>query len=127
MKNLGTIPLLFNRMLSKGMKRMDGHSMGLETRKNGRRVVKDAMELLMQRRTTGISKTILKKKMGAKSSIRKGPRKLGKQDETDSSQYGMERFLLGGRGRSGSGIGFSTEDDDEMKVEFPGDLGNLNK
>ena len=120
MRNLGTIPLLFNRMFSKGMKKLDCNTMGIGLRKNGRRVVTDAMEMLMQKRTKGVSKTVVKKKMGAKSSIQRGPRKWGKKDETVSSQYGMERFLLGGRGMPGLGI-------DAMKVEFPRDLGILHK
>ena len=121
--DIGTIPLLFKRMLSKGTKSMDVNTMVLETRMNGRRVVKDAMEMMMQKRTQKISKTIFKKKKGAKSSTQKGLQMGVKNNKTVSSQPGMTRFLLGGRGLFGIG----TEDNGIGKVEFPWEFQNLDK
>ena len=60
----------------------------------GRKSLKNAMKLMMDRASTPklISKTIQKKKQGAKSRNRKG--KLLGALLTDSSQLGIRRFLL---------------------------------
>ena len=60
----------------------------------GRKSPKNAMRMMMDRASTPklISKTIQKKKQGAKSRNRKG--KLLGALLTDSSQQGIRRFLL---------------------------------
>ena len=68
----------------------------------GRKVIRNAMELMMTRKkpTRKISRTIDKKMKGAKSTSRKG--KIMWKIETDSSQPGMERFLYRGKGLIGT-------------------------
>ena len=74
------------------------------TKVMGKRVVENAMDRMMKKRSTKISRTIFKKKKGAKSSTRKGIRMGVENFKTVSSQSGIQRFLARGRGLIGTEI-----------------------
>ena len=117
-KDRGTIPFIFDRMFSKGKDTMSYNTMVGGTKVKGRRVVEDAMDRMMKKRSTKISRTIFKKKKGAKSSTRKGIRMGVENFKTVSSQSGIQRFLSRGRGI----IGIEAEDNGFGKGELPGEL-----
>ena len=86
----GRIDSYYKRLASKG----NVGSGGARKIEESRKVQKDAMRMMMERNGPfrKISKTITKKKQGAKSRIKKG--KLVGTIMTDSSQQGIGRFLF---------------------------------
>ena len=81
----GTIPFLFNKMLSKGKTTVGTTTMVGGKKTMGKRVVENAMTRMMMKSQTKISKTSFKKKKGAKSTSKKRMI-MGVEDiKTDSS------------------------------------------